>query len=371
MHTNSLPPSDRDESTAVFDPPAAKSDAHYNSLATIQRARQQVAGDIVNNATKDLPDNQRSAIRRFHAYYVENALTLDEAAKLIRREGPTLSLVFNGQYQAKLDSIVEEIESFFTLQHRRGFGRKLEFIETSLTRRIWALCEAALEFQRIGFIFGDQQIGKSEALESFQRAHNHGNTIYTFVPAGGLLSDFLYVCAQALRISHNQRRSNLRQRIKDAIDDRMLLIVDELHLTVDDSASKRAVQTVEFIREIFNQKKCGLVCCGTNVFRDEMEAGDLQKILRQFKRRRLCTLQLPSVPTQEDLNTFAHAYGLKPATGDARKLQTDVIEHEALGMWLTLLRMASKVAAKSKQKMDWAHVLSAHKGLMALEGGAA
>jgi DNA transposition AAA+ family ATPase len=333
MHTNSLPPSDRDDTSAVLDNPTpVQSDGRLASLATINRARQQVPGDIVNKATASLPDNQRSAIRRFHAFYTENALTLDEAAKLIRREGPTLSLVFNGQYQAKLDAITEEIENFFSLQDRRNLGRKLDFIETSLTRRIWSVCEAALEFQRVAFIFGDQQIGKSESLTAFQRAHNHGNTIYTFVPAGGLLSDFLLVCAQALRISHNQKRSNLRQRIKDAIDERMLLIVDELHLTVDDSASRRAVQTVEFIREIFNQKHCGLVLCATNVFRDEMESGDLQKILRQLKRRRLCSLQLPSVPTQEDLNTFAAAYGLRPATGDAKKLQGEVIDQEALGI---------------------------------------
>lgn len=44
---------------------------------------------------------------------------------------------------------------------------------------------------------------------------------------------------------------------------------------------------------------------------------------------------------------------------------------EALGMWLTLLRMAGKIAAQRKAKLEWAHVLSAHAGLVQLESGAA
>lgn len=343
-------------------------------VSAMNAARQAIPGDIVNKATADLPDNQRSAIRRFHAYYTEKDLSLAEASELLELS-PTsgsLSLVFHGRYGAKLDGIIARINRFFG--DLSAPSRKLDFIETKLTQRIWQVCDVALEFQKIGFIYGDQQIGKSEALKAYQRAHNHGSTSYVEVPTGGALLDFLTVLAERLRISPFQRIAVLRRRIINAFDKRMLLIVDEAHRTVDDMAGARSVRTIEFIRELFNEKQCGVVICATNVLRDAMDSGPLEKILRQARRRRLAAVQLPSTPTQEDLNIFAAAYGLPPSSGEARKLETRMIEHEALGMWLTLLRMAAKVAAQQNRgqttvKMDWSHVLTAHKGLQALESG--
>ena len=50
------------------------------------------------------------------------------------------------------------------------------------------------------------------------------------------------------------------------------------------------------------------------------------------------------------------------------RVQTEVIANEALGMWLTLLRMASKIAAVNEEKLDWEHVLDARAALSKLEG---
>jgi hypothetical protein len=354
---------------AERDLPPAKPVDHSNALAAMAEARQRIPGDIVNKATADLPDNQRSAIRRFHAHYIENDLSIEEAAKLIRLSGSTLSLVLRGKYNASLDNVVAEIDAFFDLQEKRSQGRKLQFIPTKLTERIWQVCAAALEFQRIAYIFGDSQVGKTEALEAYARTHNHGSTIYVAVPTGGALSHFLVKLAEKLRISAALRETDLRRRIIEAFDDRMLLIVDEAHRCVPQSRFvDRRIQTIEFIREIFDERKCGVVICATKAFQDAMERGALANLLKQTKRRRLCAMHLPDRATREDLNTFAAAYDLAPSSGAARELETRLIDEEALGMWLTVLRMAAKLAAQRKQKLAWAHVLSAWAGLQQLEG---
>ena len=339
------------------------------AVAAMADARIKIPGDTVNHATQDLPDNQRSAIRRLHAHYMENDLTIDETAKLIGYTGAVISQLFRGKYDGALDNVVKEIESFFDLQDRRNQGRALAFIETHLTRRIWNVCSAALEFQKIAFIFGDTQVGKTEALKAYATAHNHGSTIYVSMPTGGALGPFLNKMAEVLRIPQNLNSSKLRERIIRSFDDRMLLIVDEAHRCVSEtSQSRHPVQTIEFIREMFDETQCGVVICATNVFRDAMEAGAVSKILRQIKRRRLCALQLPNTPTQSDLTTFAAAYGLPASTGAARELEKRMIEDEALGMWLLLLRMASKIASQRKRAMTWNDVISAHAGLVDLEG---
>ena len=338
-------------------------------ITAMNESRSKIPGDIVNHATAELPDNQRSAIRRLHAYYIENDLGIDETARLINYTGAVISQLFRGKYEGSLENIVKEIEAFFDLQDRRDKGRKLTFIHTKLTRRIWDVCGAALEFQKIAFIFGDMQIGKTMALKAYAAEHNHGSTIYVSVPTGGALLNFLTRLAEVLRIPTNMSITKLRERIIKSFDDRMLLIVDETHRCIRDSGnSTMPIQTIEFIREIFDETECGVVICATNVFRDAMETGSVAKILRQTKRRRLCMLQLPNVPTQQDLNQFAAAYELPPSDGAARALEKKMVEDEALGMWLTILRMAAKIAAERKQKMTWNHVLSAHAGLKELEG---
>ena len=346
--------------------------AHVAPTAAIEAAadkKLKIAGDVVNAATRELPDEQRSVIRWAHAYAAENDLSLEELGKLVRLSGTTLSLVFRGKYEAKLENVVSELASFKEITEKRAQGRKLNFIETAMTRKIFSLCDAAVEFQRVAFVFGDMQIGKTEALQEYQRTHNHGSTIYIAVPTGGALSHFLMKLAELLRITPNVTIANLRRRIIDSFDDRMLLIVDEIHRCIPKHGkSTMPLDTIEFIRELFDEKKCGVVLCGTSVFSEAMEKGAVERLLRQLKRRRLCSLRLPNTPQVRDLNTFAEAYGLEPAAGKALDLQTRMVEEEALGMWLTLLRMGAKIAAGKRSRFSWNHVIEAYSGLKILEG---
>ena len=174
------------------------------------------------------------------------------------------------------------------------------------------------------------------------------------------------VLCHALRISDRLSMNEMRERIIECFDDRMLLIVDECHLSM--YGQMYSNHPLDFIREIFDRKKSGIVLSGTKAFKQEIEHGKLSKMMRQLIRRRVTTLMLPDVPTREDLNTFAAAYGLPPATGEARKLEAKLIETEALGMWLTTLRCAAKIAGKNKAPMNWDNVIAARRQLQVLEG---
>lgn len=338
------------------------------AIMAMQSRKFRIPGDVVNRATADLQDDHRSAIRWLHAHASENDLALPELAKLIRYDASTLYRVFYGKYEGRLDNVVQEISDFRRLHEERAKSKKLSFIETGLARKIWRICDAALEYQRVAFIFGDTQIGKTSALERYRDDHNHGSTILVRMPTGGAMTNFLEEMAIALRISPQSKEKELRRRILSAFDSRMLLIVDEAHQCVfGQGAAARPVRTIDFVRELFDKSGCGLVICATNVFRDEMETGRFAGLLKQTKRRRLAALQLPNIPLPSDLNTFAAAYGLEPAKDEAIKLQTEMLRDEGLGMWLTLLRMGAKIASKANKRMVWGHVIAAHAGLRKLE----
>jgi DNA transposition AAA+ family ATPase len=347
-----------------------KQNLTYDGPAAMSSRKMRIAGDVVNKATADLPEDQRSAIRWLHDHAWQNNLSMEEIAASIDYNPNTLYQILTGRHGADKRNVTTAIEKFKHLTEARAGTDKIGFVETATSRKIWRVCEASLVYQRIAFIFSDSQVGKTRALEEYARLHNHGETILVRVPTGGTLGYLLGEFCRVLRISPQIKLIQLRQRIIDCFSGNMLLIVDEAHQCF--SVGFRGVinaktDTLDFIREIHDRTGCGLVFAATNIFRQEMESGRAAPFLTQLSRRRLAALQLPNEPTKADLDAFAKAYDLPPATGEDADLQRDIIRSEALGMWLTLLRMAATKANRDKVKLTWDHIHTARNRLAKLE----
>jgi len=166
----------------------------------------------------------------------------------------------------------------------------------------------------------------------------------------------------------------------------MLLIVDECHQCCWASRGRRSLLALDFVREIHDVRKCGVVLCGTNVFRDEIRLGKDSPMLRQLWLRNILPLQLPDVPTERQLATFAQAYGLSPApdrsltpkvlgddgadinvTGNPADIQKGVIRDDGLGRWLAILQESADLAASQKRRITWGHVILTHAMFRAME----
>ena len=329
--------------------------------------RGQIRREKVMAVTADLPDIQRESIRWLHGYMLEKGLSIPELSDKMRCSDITLSQLFSGKYQPGvfLEHTINEIAEFRNLIEQRTTVGKLDFIETSLARRIFKCCETSLIYQRIVFIFGASQIGKTTALEQF--AKRGQDIIYVRMPEGGTMSDFLCEIAEALQFTGSPKNmSMMRRKIKEAFDDRMTLIVDEVHQVFTSKTGTSRLRSIEFIRELYDRCKCGVVLAGTNIFRDEIQQGRHKVMLEQLDLRGLPPLQLPDRPSEEDLNTFADAYHLGPATGKAAALQQKVIREHRLSRWLVILQAANRLADKKSERLEWRHVLVAHAGLEAL-----
>jgi DNA transposition AAA+ family ATPase len=349
-------------------------------LSTSANIKFKIPGDRVNKATEDLPDEQRSLIRWVHAYYEEHAFELDElAAKLKKPDGSAYSRdslyqLLTGRREAGVDNMVaaikefkREVERAAKLAAERVTITRIGFVVTSLAQKIWKLCNAALIYQKIVFIWGDSQIGKTVALLKYALDHNHGETIYVRVPEGGALYAFMEELAIALRISPQQKIGELRRRIIGAFDDRMLLVIDEIHNCFMTGDGLAHLRVGEFIREIHDRKKCGVIICGTNVGQRAIFTGKHKELTKQLRRRALGEgLQLPNVSSTRDLATIAAAYGLPTAADEALKLQREVNTVNGLGVWMTYLQAASRGAKKGNEKLTWRHVLKTHASFVAL-----
>ena len=167
----------------------------------------------------------------------------------------------------------------------------------------------------------------------------------------------------------------LRHRILETIDSATLLIIDEAHqalltATFAPTASTTSLRTLEFIREIHDETRCGIILSGTPLFEEHMETGRFATVLSQAVNRKLAILRLPARPTKSDLAAFATAYGLDPATTPKdTELQDRIAHQQSLGAWLTLLRLASSLAARRKTALTWPLIHDAARQLHALETG--
>lgn len=326
--------------------------------------------EVVNAATADLPDEHRRAIRWAYNYAVTKGMSRKELADAIRYSDNTLLQIFTGSHSASKKNATEKILRFKELEESREGSQQLAFIETDLSRKIWTLCENALSYNRIGFIFGDSQIGKTENLIEYARTHNHGETIYIRMPEGGTMAHFIHELKLALNINEKSTLVDIKRKIIHHFDRHKLLIIDEAHqcfIQSPRSTSIKPIRVLEYIREIHDVTKCGVIISATNMFHDQLQNGANSKILEQLKRRRLAALHLDNKPTKRDLDAFAAAYGLPAATEEALELQTEVITEEALGFWLTILRMTAARLHRAGKKMTWSDVAKSHDMLRKLE----
>lgn len=368
-------------------------DTVNNGGLAMSALRFRIPGDIIHKATSDLPDNQRETLRWLAGYCRKNNLGRDEIGQLIKKPGSTDYYSYDQFYQVvtgrrtaagvSIDPFVEAAEAFRRITEERQAQANSGFIHTRLYDIISARARRCLLRRKIGYIFGDSQIGKSACAKEYQRTHNHGETVYVEVPSGGALGIFLVELGISLGIPVAQKHSEIRRRIIDSFDDRMLLIVDEAHRCFQSKSGTRGLDTLDFLRELWNRRQCGILIMMTNEGRDHLLKGRHKKALEQLWRRRLQPLQLPAVPFGDDLDRFAAAYGLPPAPDETitlriptldeegnektithrdrpLRLQNEVCAAEGLGVWLTILQDASDTAHEQKRPITWGAVIKAH-----------
>lgn len=371
---------------------APQKDAAPQQAAKSNNSGFNIPADRIRVAIQDLPDDQRDLVWWFGQWCQRHNLGRESLGRILRKPGSAdyysfdsiIQLLTGGRIRRgeNIEPMLDAIAGLRKLEEERDVQTTSGFIETRLSREIWKRCRKALMRQRIAFIFGESQIGKSEALAKYAKDNNHGETVLIEMPSGGSVTSLIYTLAKHFNIpSKSGAKADLRQRIIDCFDSRMLLIVDEAHRALKPGSSI-GLDSFSFLREIWNKRKCGIVVCLTNEGRDEMLFGPHAKILAQIWKRRITPLQLPSVTPDDDAALFAAAYGLPEAPEKAvtievlaydeksdietlqhsespLKLQREILKTEGLGVWIGILQDAADMAQESGRRITWGAVIKA------------
>jgi DNA transposition AAA+ family ATPase len=343
-----------------------------------QLKRTKISGDVLLKNIQHLPREQQDPIIWLHDYMSKNRLDNRSIGQKLRKEnGQPYSehqvyMMFRGDTANRdVASFCASVVAFRKLADERANIQRAAFTETSLTREIFTACDASRIYQRVSFLIGPTQIGKTENLKEYARRNNHGKTIYLRLPEGGRLATTISKLCAVLNLPEHLNVKEATRRILKSFRDDSLLIVDEAHQPFICGEHATSYRIFEFLREIFDETKCGLVLSATSKLVDVMRVGRFKGIFSQLKERELATIELPEKPSDDDLDLFAAKYKLEPAEGEALALQTRVLADRSIGFWLTLLSAASRLASKADRPVTWADVIKAHATIESLKRGGA
>jgi DNA transposition AAA+ family ATPase len=336
------------------------------------QARLSIPGDTVKIALTKMRDNgtlneqDESMVWWFYCHCRDKRYSLAESADAIGYDGTTVHRLFNGTYGAKLDKVVDAITRYKKVATERGKRRDIGFIEISNWRKISQVCDSAFYDSMPAYIYGASQIGKTESLKEYARRNNHGQTRYIRMPSSPSFPFFVKTLAESCFISSRQNHDITRRRIMDSLDSKNIILVDEVHQAMLTTSESTARKVIEFLREVYDRTECGIVMCGTNVFRDEFERGRQKMVFDQFRRRGMLELCLPDTPPKSDIIKIAKSFDLDEPEDKALETIKTMLQESGIGKYFKFLQYANGVAVSRKETLSWDHFLAAYDGVKKL-----
>ena len=298
----------------------------------------------------------------------------DLAARMKAYDKNTLYQVFRGSYGVYKDgrcsswsSVVQAIRAFKRVEVEEAKKKNVGLIETEVKQTVWRCCDAALNDGMVSFIYGRTRIGKSVALQAYQREHNHGQTVYIEMGSGWTRTRFVRELARKFG---NGVKATKAWALEDAIFDTLkrsnLLIVDEFHKALTTTGERQSATVLEFIRDIRDRTRCGLVLCATKVGMERFETSANRQTFEQLIGRSIIKAVLPDRPPVRDLNAIARAFDLPLPTGDELKSVKDLVGTFGLERLFAYLQKAYALTKKAGEPMTWAAFAKVKNGYLAL-----
>lgn len=298
----------------------------------------------------------------------------DLAAKMKAYDKNTLYQLFRGMYGVGKDgkyaswaNIVKTIKAFKAVELEEMKKKSIGIIDTEVKQTVFRCCDAALNDGMVSFIYGATQIGKTTALMEYQITHNHGQTIYIEMGSGWTRARFVRELARKFGNGVKATKAwALEDAIFDTLTRRNLLIVDEFHKALTTTGERNQATVLEFIRDIRDKTKCGLVLCATKVGMERFETGSNKQTFNQLIARSIVKAVLPDVPPVRDINTIARAFELPLPQGEELKGVKTLIKMHGLGRFLAYLQKAYAITKNRKQPMSWEAYTKVMNGYLAL-----
>jgi len=339
-----------------------------------------IGGNTVVQHTEHLPAHQRLLVRWIHTWARNHKLSWPQLADETEISTTTFSRIWSDKYRyaagdpkagqrIPLDKICAKLGRFKQRMDRIEGATGPNFVETSVWNAVNRICRHALARHSVGHIYGKSQIGKTTCLREFARRNDHGQTHVAEMPPASGVQNMLRKTAQSLHVASHTCFDKLRDDVCDALDESKLLIIDQVHRAFTTYQKGSAVRCLDTLMYLHDVSGCGLVLCGTNIWRDQLRSGPYAQFLEQLRRRGIYELQLPDVPPRRDLDLIAARFGLDAAEGEAEEIMLAVAQSDGFGKFCALLADAAEGASSRDEALAWSHFVRAHAVMQAAAQG--
>ena len=304
-----------------------------------------------------------------YSYMQENNVSWGAIAKELDISQTTIHRVMHGKYGAELTNVLATIRAFKAKQDHKAAQTRIGFIETKVWGAISELLTNVLTTSGAGLIYGPSQAGKTECITEFCRRHGTDTAKVIRIPSNCHFSYLLDQLAEPLNVNLRSPLNEKRRKIIKAIDPSMILIFDECHQFFTTCSEQVAIRNMEYIREIHDVCKCGIVLCATDVLKKEISEGKHKKILEQFKFRAPYELKLPQKPLKRDVAKIIAYFELPKPTAQSKEAVDSIVDSYGIGLLIKHLIAASALASNKKDSINWDYFDSVYETLSALSAG--
>ena len=353
---------------ALQDDPRPGLSAEEKSLAATassNNARINVPLNLDN--FKLLDDATREALVWFHQHALDEGLTWEDCSEALAYDRSTVFRILKGTYEGSLANVVKRIEGHKKLSESRGTITRQEFCENGITKLIFAGLDYALANNSITMIVGESRFGKTCAAKEWQRRNNHGRTVFVTAPPLGGAKGLVRAVAKAVGVNGSQDMCGMMLAVYRAFNKNRMLIVDEAHRCLPSDARTTNPAMLEFLRDLHDQTECGLALISTKRLPDRLEKGSYQ--FEQLIGRIGMPILIKPRISKRDVEPIAAQF-LKCDEATMEQLVEIANKPGRLGIVVETLRVASRIASKSREKLNGTHVLKAIHIRREMGGGA-
>lgn len=323
----------------------------------------------------DYPSYCRNILFSFIELSIEREWSQAVAARNVKHgagqkplSGAALSQLLNGSYKADPVGLCRAIEKTLNQERARELFAVSGFVETGISKVIEELADVAMITQRIACLHGAMLEGKTTNAIALAGRYNRASCVFMTMPYADSYGGFVRRLASTRGVNMRGSISDLRERILQTFDETHLLIFDEFHQPLITYARGQSLRVMEFIREINDLRRCGILLVGSSAgyavlstdpnfarIAASINAVDLAAQIRDKDGLRY----------SRDLAAVLKSFKIEP-TPDAINYLSGVADDHSVARVFDVLRLASGRASHRKQPLTWQHVIDVAKPTLKL-----
>jgi len=280
----------------------------------------------------------------------------DAAQDALGYDKSTVYRVLKGVYQGSWEKICTAILSYKEIVDRRGTIQQNEIVKNATVKLIHSGLDYAQANNSITMIIGDSRRGKTEAAKLWRDEHNHGRSVFVTAPPVGGTKALLRRIATGVGVNKDASIPNMYDGICRAFNRNRILIVDEAHRLIPNDRRTNAVN-LEVLRDIHDDTHCALALIATSRFDDSMKRAEY--MFEQILGRIGMPIRLKKQVYIKDIKPIVEQYITHPSKelmDECVRVSNDI---GRLGILVENLKVASRMANKSKARLSEEHVFKA------------